>query len=223
MNNIMAGSVVAKLLADISPSQEAIAAAAYRRAEQRGFMPGGELGDWLDAERELRLESAQDKGGILDIAGEDCTGQLLADAQSTTVPDGQSESGVMMMDDLLDRTVLDSREDAILITDTAGVIQYANAVALDLVGVLPGEALGRPIHEILTLYDCATEQVVAAPLTFLMSLNDSEHAGGGYIQLIRRDGTGVAVDGWIRTIFASPRKPGALLLILRDTRQVRGK
>ena len=26
---------------------------AYRRAEQRGFAPGGEVDDWLDAEREV--------------------------------------------------------------------------------------------------------------------------------------------------------------------------
>jgi len=31
---------------------ERIAEAAYRRAERRGFAPGGELDDWLAAERE---------------------------------------------------------------------------------------------------------------------------------------------------------------------------
>ena len=31
---------------------ERIAKAAYRRAEQRGFAPGGEIDDWLAAERE---------------------------------------------------------------------------------------------------------------------------------------------------------------------------
>lgn len=36
-----------------------IASAAYFRAESRGFAPGGELEDWLDAEREVedRLRS----------------------------------------------------------------------------------------------------------------------------------------------------------------------
>lgn len=37
-----------------SDSREArIAEAAYWRAEQRGFAPGGELEDWLEAEREV--------------------------------------------------------------------------------------------------------------------------------------------------------------------------
>ena len=33
--------------------QCAIALAAYFRAERRGFAPGGELADWLSAEREV--------------------------------------------------------------------------------------------------------------------------------------------------------------------------
>lgn len=33
--------------------EERIAEAAYWRAERRGFTPGNELGDWLDAEKEV--------------------------------------------------------------------------------------------------------------------------------------------------------------------------
>ncbi len=33
--------------------QQLIAVAAYLRAEQRGFAPGGELDDWFAAEREI--------------------------------------------------------------------------------------------------------------------------------------------------------------------------
>lgn len=41
------------------PSHEAIAEAAYYRAEKRGFAPGGELQDWLDARYELGQSSVQ--------------------------------------------------------------------------------------------------------------------------------------------------------------------
>jgi Protein of unknown function (DUF2934) len=37
-----------------SVSPEHIAIAAYFRAERRGFAPGGDLDDWLAAERELQ-------------------------------------------------------------------------------------------------------------------------------------------------------------------------
>ena len=33
--------------------QRLISELAYRRAEQRGFAPGGEVEDWLEAEREV--------------------------------------------------------------------------------------------------------------------------------------------------------------------------
>jgi hypothetical protein len=41
--------------------EQRIALAAYRRAEQRGFAPGGEMEDWLSAEREI--DGAAGNGG----------------------------------------------------------------------------------------------------------------------------------------------------------------
>jgi len=38
---------------------EMIAIAAYYRAEQRGFTPGGELADWVHAEAEFRSSTRQ--------------------------------------------------------------------------------------------------------------------------------------------------------------------
>ena len=37
------------------PITERIATAAYYRAEKRGFAPGAELDDWLEAEREFSV------------------------------------------------------------------------------------------------------------------------------------------------------------------------
>ena len=41
--------------------QRLIAEAAYRRAEQRGFVPGAELDDWLEAEAEVDRMIAESK------------------------------------------------------------------------------------------------------------------------------------------------------------------
>jgi hypothetical protein len=46
--------------ADPPPSRETIAVAAYYRAEKRGFAPGGELDDWLEAELELMQKFTQE-------------------------------------------------------------------------------------------------------------------------------------------------------------------
>ena len=40
-------------------SYEQIAVAAYYRAERRGFAPGQELNDWLEAEREVHASPAK--------------------------------------------------------------------------------------------------------------------------------------------------------------------
>ena len=46
-------------------NQQDIKLAAYYRAKTRGFAPGGELEDWLDAERALRVcPSCQGRGSI---------------------------------------------------------------------------------------------------------------------------------------------------------------
>lgn len=39
---------------DVVPHEQLIAEAAYFRAEKRGFEPGNEIGDWLDAETALK-------------------------------------------------------------------------------------------------------------------------------------------------------------------------
>ena len=38
--------------------REMIAQAAYRKAELRGFTPGGEEQDWLEAEKEIKAKLA---------------------------------------------------------------------------------------------------------------------------------------------------------------------
>lgn len=43
------------------PREVMIREAAYLRAEQRAFAPGNELGDWLDAEREIDAALARRK------------------------------------------------------------------------------------------------------------------------------------------------------------------
>ncbi|HZP10806.1 MAG TPA: DUF2934 domain-containing protein [Nevskiaceae bacterium] len=55
----IAGSMVAPVVPKDDGSREArIAREAYYRAERRGFAPGKELDDWLEAERELEQSQA---------------------------------------------------------------------------------------------------------------------------------------------------------------------
>lgn len=51
---------------DAIPREQFIAVAAYFRAEQRGFAPGNEMSDWLDAEADMEkiLGSGATASGI---------------------------------------------------------------------------------------------------------------------------------------------------------------
>jgi hypothetical protein len=51
--NVITGATLKPHTTSIANREQRIADAAYQRAEQRGFAPGNELEDWLDAEREI--------------------------------------------------------------------------------------------------------------------------------------------------------------------------
>jgi PAS domain S-box-containing protein len=130
----------------------------------------------------------------------------------------------LMMDSLLAWTVLDGFPDAILITDTVGVVQYVNHAAVRLLGVAHARARGRPVHEILRLHDGATDQPIVAPLSFLLSASCADTlAPCGYAQLVRRDGTKLPIDCSIGTIHASRHRPAALVLTLRDAKRTHAR
>jgi len=61
---VMAPTVVVNP-ADDEARRQRIAEAAYRRAESRGFAPGAELEDWLQAEAEVDASS----GGANQVVG----------------------------------------------------------------------------------------------------------------------------------------------------------
>ena len=46
--------------ANVVPHEQLIAEAAYFRAEKRGFEPGNEIADWLDAETALKSRPESD-------------------------------------------------------------------------------------------------------------------------------------------------------------------
>jgi hypothetical protein len=50
------------LARDSSAYRELVAIAAYYRAERRGFAPGGETQDWLEAEREVAARINEARG-----------------------------------------------------------------------------------------------------------------------------------------------------------------
>ncbi len=118
------------------------------------------------------------------------------------------------MNMLLPRKVLDDLEDAVLITDTAGVILYINRAAEQLLYIAPLVAGVPLIHEILMLHDAATDQPIGAPLTYLLKLSDAR-SNGSYTQLVRGDGEKIPIDCSICTIDENRNRPSRIVVTLR--------
>lgn len=122
------------------------------------------------------------------------------------------------MDRQRDDTVYDNAPDAIVIMDTVGVVQYVNLPAVQLLELSHIGACGNSIQEILKLHNGATDQPITAPLTYLMSL-DAAHtlAANNSVQIVRHDGTKIAITCSVNTIHSSRHWPGGLILTLRAT------
>lgn len=69
-----------------------IAIAAYYRAERRGFAPGREIEDWLEAERELDRRANAAAAPVTDTAPP-VTGGPAAAAESTTKAKARKSRG----------------------------------------------------------------------------------------------------------------------------------
>ena len=133
-----------------------------------------------------------------------------------------SAETALIMDGQMACMVLDSLTDAVIVTDTAGVVQYVNRTAAQLLGVVQARARNQPVHDILRLHDGATDKAVVAPLTYLLSRSDTKILNpGGYTQLVHRNGTKLAIDYAISTIRAGRQTPAALVLTLHVANRTR--
>lgn len=115
---------------------------------------------------------------------------------------------------------LSSIGDAVIATDVAGRITLMNAVASQLTGWRPEEALGRNIHEVFVLINASTKARIAQPLERVLR-------GGKSIDLDRetllvsRDGQSHPVDDSGAAIRGSEGEVMGMVLVFRDVTERR--
>jgi len=184
---------------------------------------GCDFGDGREAERELTQWSVSRKDAFHDcLVVLTLASQRICHSMQSMTDFLNPPQTAPIVGGPLARTVLDTLPDAILITDTVGVVLYVNHTAVRLLGVAAASACGQPIHEILELHDGATDQPIVAPLSFLLSLSGADTAAfGSYTHLVRRDTTKIPIDCSISTIHASRHWPAQLVLTLRDASHTR--
>ncbi len=118
------------------------------------------------------------------------------------------------------RVTLHSIGDAVITTDTHGVVTYMNPVAEQLVGWRSVEAIGQRIEVVYAIVHAAFGDRAQSPVSFVLTTG----AVGGKSDdtiLVRRDGTRVDIDD-----SASPIRDGdgtivGVVLVFRDATQAR--
>jgi diguanylate cyclase (GGDEF)-like protein/PAS domain S-box-containing protein len=91
------------------------------------------------------------------------------------------------------QVTLSSIGDAVLSTDSAGIVTYLNAVAERMTGWTSEEAKGRAVTEVLHVIDSQTGLRVLNPLHIAMEKNETVGLSANSL-LVRRDGVEFAIE-----------------------------
>ena len=118
--------------------------------------------------------------------------------------------------------VLESIGDAIVITDAAGRILYANQAAQQLTGCRPEQTQKQCLSDLFELVDEVSGASPLNPLFECFRDRRSIQLNNHYL-LRRADGTEVAVDGSISPLQRNKNLCDGVVLLLRDATESRRK
>ncbi|HTD29639.1 MAG TPA: EAL domain-containing protein, partial [Xanthomonadaceae bacterium] len=118
------------------------------------------------------------------------------------------------------RVTLHSIGDAVITTDTRGVITYLNPVAEHLTGWSSAEAIGQPIGHVYPIVDATYGDPAPSPVEFVLTTGAIGGMSGDTI-LVRHDGTRLDIED-----SASPIRDGdgtivGVVLVFRDATNAR--
>lgn len=113
---------------------------------------------------------------------------------------------------------LDAIGDAVLVVDPKGKVIYLNKVAETMTGWSSELALGRPIEEVFFIIDGTSRQRAASPSQRAINEGRIVELALGSI-LIRRDGTGMAIEDSAAPIPNRLGKVAGAVIVFHDARQ----
>ena len=113
------------------------------------------------------------------------------------------------------RVTLTSIADAVIATDEAGSIRFANAVAETLLGRTEAELVGQPLDEVMLVVDESTRTRLDSPVARAIREGVVEEIGGHPV-LLRRDGAEIPIAGSAAPRRDGARRPVGAVLVLSD-------
>ena len=113
------------------------------------------------------------------------------------------------------RATVASIGDAVIVTDTAGMITNMNAVAENLTGWVMDEARGRPVNEVFHIVNEFTREEVESPVAKV--LREGVIVGlANHTVLIRKDGTEIPIDDSGAPIHDGGKVSSGVVMVFRD-------
>jgi PAS domain S-box-containing protein len=193
------------------PSEQIRAGAEQAEAVFGYCAPAGSARTWLRVVAYSQRDAAGSRTGIVTLLQDETDRRNAAAAED--------RAARLYRATLLDAerfaTTLASIGDAVIATDTSGVITFLNPVATRLTGWEAAEALGQDIDRIFVIINRETRQPVGNPVTRV--LREGVAAGlANHTMLIARDGTNYAIDDTAAPIRDSDGVLQGVVLVFRD-------
>ena len=118
------------------------------------------------------------------------------------------------------QVTLQSIGDAVITTDTRGLIEYMNPPGEALIGCKAGDAQGLPLHALCRIVDEKTQKVVPDLVDLVMRDGKAVEAPAHSL-LVRQDGGEIAVDQSAAPIRDRNGHIAGAVLVIRDVNQER--
>ena len=113
------------------------------------------------------------------------------------------------------QTTLESIGDAVIACDEDGKVEFMNAVAQQLTGWKPDEAMGRPLTEVFYIINEETREEAENPVEKVRRL-DAVVGLANHTALIARDGKEYVIDDSAAPIRAEDGAMAGIVLVFRD-------
>jgi PAS domain S-box-containing protein len=118
------------------------------------------------------------------------------------------------------RVTLSSIGDAVIVTDTRGIVSFLNPVAQELTGWAPQEAAGQPLEQVFRILNEETRQPVENPVSKV--LREGVIIGlANHTVLVARDGREMPIDDSAAPIRGEDGTVAGVVLVFRDVTEVR--
>ena len=113
------------------------------------------------------------------------------------------------------RITLLSLDEGVIVTDDRGAVEFMNPVAERLTGWPGGDAIGRPVGEVMTLIDERTREEVPDPVPSVLR-GESVDDLTGHLVLVTRGGREVAITESFASIPGDGAGVSGVVVVFRD-------